>query len=274
VELSSVRVLGADTHRTADAGPTAASRQTYVSGNAVLQAATVIRQELLAIAAEMTGHPLDVLSLHSGWLYAEDERLSLTVANLATKASECNRRLHADGYYAMQYPEVSFHGVAGVAAPPTTFGTQGAQVLVDMETGQVTVERLVAVLNAGRIISHGGAYGQVEGGCAMGLGYALTEELLVDKGRTINTTLADYLVLTAADMPTIEARILEIPEPGGPLGVAGLGEPPVSGTAPAIVNAVSDALGVSLREIPLTAERVLAAIEAQLSTCDARSSTS
>jgi CO/xanthine dehydrogenase Mo-binding subunit len=263
VKFEAVKVIGPDTDRTFDAGPSVASRQTFISGNAVLRAAQPIREALLQTASELTGLPLDILQLKQGLVLAEDEVLSLTISELATKAMEQDRRLHADGFYAMEYPEPLPPNSYQYAPSVFTFGTQAAQVLVDIETGQVTLEKLVAVQDAGKVINPSGARGQMEGGVIMGLGYALMEELLVDRGSTQNLNLGSYLIPTAKDVPGLIVKLMEIPEPYAPYGAKGLGEPPLTPTAPAILNAVVDAIGIPLFRIPLTPERILSAIEAQ-----------
>jgi CO/xanthine dehydrogenase Mo-binding subunit len=261
VKFEAVKVIGPDTDSTFDAGPSVASRQTFISGNAVLNAAQPIREVLLQTASELTGLPVGILQLRDGLVLAEGERLSLTIAELVIKATQENRRLHADGFYAMQYPEPLPPNSYPYAPAVFTFGTQVAQVLVDIETGQVTIEKLVAVQDAGQVINPGGARGQIEGGVIMGMGYALMEELLVDQGSTQNPNLGTYLIPTAKDIPALMVKIVEIPEPYAPFGAKGLGEPPLTPTAPAILNAVADAIGVPLYRIPLTPERVLTAIE-------------
>ncbi|MDP2990205.1 MAG: molybdopterin-dependent oxidoreductase, partial [Kiritimatiellota bacterium] len=132
VKLEAVRVVGPDTERTFDAGPSVASRQTFISGNAVLRAAQPIRETLLQTASEETGFPMEKLQLREGLLFAEDELLSQTVAELAAKAAQRNRRLHADGFYAMEYPEALPPNGYPFAPAVFTFGTQVAQVLVDI----------------------------------------------------------------------------------------------------------------------------------------------
>jgi CO/xanthine dehydrogenase Mo-binding subunit len=261
LKLDAVKVIGPDTNRTFDAGPSVASRQTFISGNAVLRAAKPIREALLQTASDITGLPLKILHLRDGLVLAEGEVLSLTVAALAEKAMQQNRRLHADGFYAMEYPEPLPPNSYRYAPSVFTYGTQVAQVLVDIETGQVTLENLVAVQDAGRVINPGGARGQVEGGVIMGLGYALMEELLVDRGSTQNLNLGSYLIPTAKDVPPLTVKLIEIPEPYAPYGAKGLGEPPITPTAPAILNAVVDAIGIPLYRIPLTPERILTAID-------------
>ena len=160
----------------------------------------------------------------------------------------------------MDFPEEKINDDTYYAVGPSAFGTQAAQVLVDIETGEVLVEKLVAAQNVGKIINYGGAYGQMEGGCVMGTGYALMEDLLVEGGKTLNDSLESYLIPTAMDIPETEIKLLEIPEPFGPFGAVGIGEPSMMGTAPAIANAVSDAIGIRMTQIPLTPERVLASI--------------
>jgi CO/xanthine dehydrogenase Mo-binding subunit len=262
VQLSTVRVIRPDTDQTFDAGPAVASRQTFVSGNAVLRAARPIREALIETASEETGLPKELLVLRSGRLYAEGELLPVTVSMLAAKATERNRSLHADGFYTMEYPENFSADVYPYAHASFTFGTQVAKVLVDIETGQVNVEELVAVHDAGRVINPQGAIGQLEGGCIMGIGYALLEELIVDQGKTVSASFETYLIPTIREATRIKAKIVEIPEPYGPFGAKGLGESPLTPTAPAIYNAVRDALGLSLDRIPITPERVLAALRA------------
>ncbi|NJD58984.1 MAG: xanthine dehydrogenase family protein molybdopterin-binding subunit [Anaerolineae bacterium] len=261
VTLEAVKVVTPDTDRTFDAGPSVASRQTFVSGNAVLRAAQPIRETLLQAASELTGLSVEILQIKQGQLLAEGELLSITIPELVAKAIEKDCQLHADGYYAMEYPEQLPPGSYPYATSVFTFGTQIAQVVVDMETGQVSLEKLVAVQDAGKIINPGGARGQIEGGVIMGLGYALMEELLVDHGATRNLNLGTYLIPTSKDVPELTVKIVEVPEPFAPYGAKGLGEPPLTPTAPAILNAVIDAIGVPLYSIPLTAERVLGAIQ-------------
>jgi len=135
-----------------------------------------------------------------------------------------------------------------------------AQVVVDVETGRVTVEALTAVHDAGRVINPGGALGQLEGGAAMGLGYALMEELMAAEGISRNDTLESYLIPTAADLPPIAVGIVEVLEPLAPYGAKGIGETSLAPVSPAVANAVADAIGVTLKELPITPERVLAAI--------------
>jgi CO/xanthine dehydrogenase Mo-binding subunit len=261
VELSAVRLLGPDTARAPDAGAAVGSRQVYVSGNAVLDAARPIRESLLEAASEQTGLPRAVLSLRGGVLYAEDERISVTTVNLAARAAAQGLPLHGEGFYAMQYsPDFPADGYP-YAHEVFTFGAQVAQVLVDIETGQVRVEKLTIVQDAGQVVNPQGARGQIEGGAIMGLGYALLEEWRVEDGRSLNDSLASYLIPTVLDAPEMAVEILEIPEPGAPFGAKGIGEATVTPVAPAVANAVADAVGIAVRGLPMAPEAVLAAID-------------
>jgi CO/xanthine dehydrogenase Mo-binding subunit len=262
VDLSSVRAVRADTDRTPDAGASCASRQCMVSGNAVLQAADSIRQTLLSVAAGKTKIDPDRLDLRHGHLYVDGEVHELTVGELARRALFWGYPLHAESKYHFEYPADAPRADYRFSQEVFQFCTQVAQVLVDCETGQVTVERLIAVHDAGKMINPGGVYGQIEGGCAQGIGYALTEELIVDGGRTLNPSLENYVIPMALDIPELEMDVLEFPEPvGAPMGAKGIAEAPIIPTAPAIRNAILDAVGKPLYRLPMTAERVLAALD-------------
>ena len=258
VDMSSVRVVRADTAKSPDAGASCASRQAMVSGNAVLEAADSIRDTLLTLAARKTKIEKDRLDLRAGWLLVDGERHELSVKDLAQRAGNFGYPLHAESLVHFEYPtdvpEVTYRFSQEVFQ----FCTQIAQVLVDCETGQVTVERLIAVHDVGRMINPGGVYGQIEGGVAQGIGYALTEELIVTEGHTRNPSLENYVIPMAFDIPELEMAVLEIPEPlGAPLGAKGVAEAPIIPTAPAIRNAIYDAINKPLYELPMTAERVL-----------------
>jgi CO/xanthine dehydrogenase Mo-binding subunit len=258
VDMSSVRVIRADTAKSPDAGASCASRQAMVSGNAVLEAADTIRDTLLTMAAGKTKIEKDRLDLQAGRLTVDGEPHELTVKDLALRAGNWGKPLHAESLVHFEYPtdvpQVSYRYSQEVFQ----FCTQIAQVLVDCETGQVTVERLIAVHDAGKMINPGGVYGQIEGGVAQGIGYALTEELIVDEGHTRNPSLENYVIPMALDIPELEMEVLEIPEPiAAPLGAKGIAESPIIPTAPAIRNAIYDAIDKPLYELPMSAERVI-----------------
>ena len=142
------------------------------------------------------------------------------------------------------------------------YGTQGAEVEVDEETGEVTILKLVAVHDVGKVLNPQTLKGQTYGALAQGLGYALTEEVLTHEGRMLNPGFRDYKIPTACEMGCpIELEFVETNDSFGPFGAKGVGEAGMVPTAPAIANAIHDAIGVRVRDLPITPERVLAALK-------------
>jgi len=147
-----------------------------------------------------------------------------------------------------------------LSPPPTA--AQFAEITVDMETGHVEVERLLMVVDCGRVINPLTAAGQVEGGMAQALGFALCEEMLYDNdGNPINPTLSDYHIPRAAEMPALDVIFVQTDEPSGPFGAKSVAEISIDGVAPAIASAIHNATGVWMRELPYTPERVQRALE-------------
>jgi CO/xanthine dehydrogenase Mo-binding subunit len=140
------------------------------------------------------------------------------------------------------------------------FATQAVEVEVDLDTGEVTVLKIAAAHDVGRAINPMAVEGQIHGGISMGLGYALYEELVVEEGKVLNASFADYALPTVLDMPPIESIIIETDDAAGPFGAKGMAEPACIPTAPAIANAVYDAVGVRIRDLPITPEKVLKAL--------------
>jgi xanthine dehydrogenase molybdenum-binding subunit len=141
-----------------------------------------------------------------------------------------------------------------------TFGSHGVRVKVDEDTGKVKILKYVAAHDVGKAINPLLLEGQVYGGVMMGIGYALTEQVVLEKGETMNPNFRDYKILTAKDVVPIEAPVLETADEDGPYGAKGIGEPGCVPTAPAVANAVYDAVGVRIKDLPITPEKVLAAI--------------
>ncbi len=144
------------------------------------------------------------------------------------------------------------------------YGTQGAEVEVDVETGQVRIVRMVAAHDVGRVLNPTALKGQIYGALAQGLGYALHEEIHTDGGRILNPNFTDYKIATAPDMDfPIELVFVETDEPSGPFGAKGVGEPGLVPTAPAIANAIYDAIGIRIRDLPITPEKIVEALRAR-----------
>ena len=144
-----------------------------------------------------------------------------------------------------------------------TYGAATAEVEVDIETGHVKVLRMVTAYDVGKAINPLSLEGQIEGGTVQGLGYATMEELIHRDGIVVNPSLADYYIPTSLDVPEIKTIVVEYPGDLGPYGAKAIGEPPIVLPAPAIVNAIENAIGVRLSEIPATPDRVLMALKRQ-----------
>jgi len=141
------------------------------------------------------------------------------------------------------------------------YGAHGVEVEVDKETGQVKIIRYVAAHDVGKAINPMLLEGQIYGGGVMGLGYALSENMVYKNGKNMNPNFLDYKVLTAKDIPPVEAVIVETDDQAGPFGAKGIGEPGLVPTAPAIANAIYDAVGVRINDLPITPEKVLKALK-------------
>ena len=261
LDLDHVSAVGRDSHFTPRAGTTTATRQLLMSGNAVLSAAREVRRHLTgAAAALLEAAPADVV-LADGRAFvrgAPDRALPLAAVVKAAIAE--GRPVQAlEKYDAPAAPTIDPTTGQGKAFNDYTFGTHAVEVEVDEETGQTRVSRLVTCFDVGRVIHRANAEGQLEGGAVQGLGYALMEEIALDHGVSRNPHLVDYKIPTTLDAPAIQAVLLESGNGLGPFGAKGLGEPAMTPSIAAVANAVSRALGVRVTELPITAERVLAA---------------
>ncbi len=262
VHVDDVRVISADTAITPDAGATSASRQTYISGNAVKMAAAAAGEILLEQAVEMLGAPLDHLELAEGAVCLKtDHNVKVPLLDVLAKCKQKGIVVLGSGSF---NPETTgLDEVTGQGIPYATyaFATQWAEVEVDTATGQVQVLKIVAAHDVGRAINPLAVEGQIEGGCAMGLGYALMEEVVTANGVIANPKLSSYIIPTSCDCPEVETIIVEAAENTGPFGAKGVGEPSLIPTAPAIANAVSNALGIRFYDLPITPEKILNALK-------------
>jgi len=256
LDPSRIEVVLGHTNETPDCGPTTASRQTYVTGNAVRLAAEKLRQRLAAVAAEELNTLPDSLSFHDGRVVNPAGR-SLPFVEVAILARRGGRAPEA--FYEYRAPDTVPLGQAGDAHFAYGFGTQAAQVEVDLTTGEVKVLRVVAAHDVGRAINPLAVEGQIEGGIMMGIGYALTEEFRVEQGIVKSDNLARYKIPTIRYMPEVHSIILEYRTSEGPFGAKGIGEVTSIPTTPAILNAIYNACGVRLTQLPATPQRVLQA---------------
>jgi CO/xanthine dehydrogenase Mo-binding subunit len=261
LDLDHVSAVGRDSHFTPRAGTTTATRQLLMSGNAVLNAAREVRRHLAgAAAALLEAAPADVVLADGRAFVRGAPDRALPLASVVKAAIADGRPVQAlEKYDAPSAPTIDPTTGQGKAFNDYTFGTHAIEVEIDEETGQTRVSRLVTSFDAGRVIHRANAEGQLEGGAVQGLGYALMEEIALDHGVSRNPHLADYKIPTSLDVPAIQAVLLESGNGLGPFGAKGLGEPAMTPSIAAVANAVSHALGVRVTELPITAERVLAA---------------
>jgi CO/xanthine dehydrogenase Mo-binding subunit len=251
-----IDLVNADTALTPDSDVQGASRATYWVGNAVCEAAQVLKAEVLGTAAEVLDCDPTGLSLDSeNVVDLNDSSNEISLQDLAREFDHLGKSRKVRGLFDLspQFPE----DIRPTYTPHFVTGAHMAEVHVDMETGIVKVNRYVAVHDVGRVVNPMGAEGQVEGGVIMGLGSALTESYLPGK----TTGLSDYILPMIGEIPEIEVVLVEVPSSQGALGAKGLGETAMLPSTPAIINAVSRAIGVRIREIPATPERVLNAIQ-------------
>jgi CO/xanthine dehydrogenase Mo-binding subunit/aerobic-type carbon monoxide dehydrogenase small subunit (CoxS/CutS family) len=245
-------VIG-DTALTADAGKTSASRQTFVSGKAAMLAAQDLRRKILGLANVGAGASL---ALNGATLVIAEGEVRRTIDLAPLPADADGVVLDGVGTYD---PPTTRLDEDGQGVPYATYGfaAQVAEVEVDTVLGTTKVLRIAAAHDVGRAVNPTLVEGQIHGGIAQGLGLALMEEFL--PGRTEN--LHDYLIPTVGDMPEIAVHLIEDPEPEGPFGAKGVGEPALVATAPAILSAIRHATGVTMREVPVLPHRLWAALQ-------------
>jgi CO/xanthine dehydrogenase Mo-binding subunit len=245
------------------AGTTTATRQLYMSGSAVHKAASELRATLVAQAAELFGVEAARIELADGAAMVDGRPdRKVTFPELAAACARSHRPRSAFAIYQAPAGQVmDFETGQGKVFPDFTFGAQAAEVEVDEATGEVRVTKLAACYDVGRAINRNSVEGQMEGGAAMGLGYALLEEDRVADGVTLTPNLMTYLIPTALDVPDVTTIVLESGEGMGPWGARGIGEPAMVPTAPAVANAVFDAVGLRMMRLPITPERLWRARE-------------
>ena len=259
VPYERVQVVVGDTARTLDGGATVASRQTFITGNAVRYAALKVREQLASAVAEALNTPPDTLTFSEGRVMTPDGRGIPLVEAIALARRE-GRPLSAE--YVYQPPATTPLGEPGDDHFAYGFATQAALVEVDTQTGRVEVLKVIAAHDVGRAINPQAIAGQLEGGVAMGMGFALSEELVVKEGVVQNADLARYRIPRIKQVPQVVPIIVEAATSEGPFGAKGVGEITSIPTAPAIINAIHAASGVRITDLPARPERIQAAFEA------------
>lgn len=255
IPVNEIRLIRADTAHTTDAGATSASRQTYISGNAILNAVKSLKQEILREAASFLDEGPEDLFVEDGEVkHREKLCISIPIREIVRRSQ---RVMRGEGSYDPETTKLDPKTGQGSPYATYAFATHLAEVEVDTETGRVAVTRVVACHDVGKAIHPKNVMGQIIGGVAMGTGFALMEEYV--PGET--TSFVNYLIPTSKDVPEVIPMLVEDHEPSGPFGAKGVGEPALIPCAPAILNAIADAIGERITHLPANLERVLEAVQ-------------
>lgn len=250
-----IRVPVVDTATMLDAGPTVATRGTLFSGGAIYNAVQQLQQKIATYAEKHIG-TTDVVFKDEMVCAKADEGQSVPLAAIIRDVQANSDHLNALGYFAA--PPLDYDKSCGVgeAYMSYAYGAAAAEVTVDTQTGTVSVDEYFAAHDVGHALDVEEVKGQILGGVSMGVGYALMEEVEMSAGRVRNLNFENYIIPTVLDMPHVHPIVLEEPGKHGPLGAKGLGEPATCVVAPAIVNAIADATGRRIRDLPANLEQV------------------
>ena len=258
-----IRIIPGDTHLTKNSGSTSATRQTFFTGNAVKEASEGLLSNIYHYASiEFRSNHVE-LEIKDGYIFRKDNPDNkLSYWELAKKVAEKGETLKA---------EASFFPHTDKPDPKTgqgekvyvayTFVTQIIDVEVDTDTGIVQVLNVYTTADIGKAINPKNVEGQIEGGTVQGIGMALMEEQVIKEGITLNPDLTGYLIPTSMDIPRFTTRLVENEDCEGPFGSKGIGEPATIATTPAIANAIYDAIGVRICDLPITSEKILKALK-------------
>lgn len=258
ISMDRIQFLNTNTSRVPDSGPTVASRGTIMGGSAAKKAAEIVRETFLTVGAEMTSIDKSFLDLAGNFLI--DTRGRKQLASFNELADECFKQgkpMFGFGWF--KSPPTSWHDEQGRGDAYFTFvyGANIAEVEVDTETGKVDVVNFVSAHDVGKAINRSMVLGQFYGGVAMGLGYGLLEEFDFEGSVPKQVNFDEYLIPTSMDVPPIIPIIVENEDATGPFGAKSIGEPANELAAPAILNAIYNATGKRVYEIPANLERVL-----------------
>jgi xanthine dehydrogenase molybdenum-binding subunit len=259
IPLQNIRIINNDTDLTPWDVGVHASRTTFIAGNSALRAAREARRKILDAAAGRLKRDPDGLDLADGDVVdrASGEPLESIGKILRGLHFGAKHELIMTTDFYEPPSTAPDENQKGDVSACYAFGTHVAEVEVDLDTGVVKVLGISAAHDVGRVINRLGIEGQVEGGIAQGIGYALTEELKLEGGRILNPTFTDYKLMTSQELPELNISFVETCDPAGPYGAKGIAESPMIPVAAAIANAVYNATGVRMNELPMTPERVL-----------------
>ncbi|SFB02370.1 MULTISPECIES: xanthine dehydrogenase family protein molybdopterin-binding subunit [unclassified Bacillus (in: firmicutes)] len=261
-DLSNIAVIQGDTSKTIDGGTVTASRSTYSGGRAVATAAPFMIKLLTETAAEMLEVPLEKVSLADNKIdIADHSTSSVSYQEIYQYLNSKSWSTKVQGHFYLPKEKDEIKGSGG--APHHIYGYLTHVVLVEVDTltGETEVLKVVAIPDCGRVMNLQGLEGQTEGGAIMGIGYTLYEDVIIENGVHRTKNLTDYIIPTIQETPIIETIPVENPEPSGPFGAKGIGEVVMIPIIPAITNAIYDAVGVRMKHLPATPERVHQALK-------------
>jgi len=267
VEVEDVEVLPfVDTDIAPFCYGTFASRVTTLGGNGVLAAAKDARRRLLRYAAEKLGVKAADLEIKNGRFYIKGSTEEVATVKEVARDTIFSKLggvpITGRGEYTVpDYVVVPDKTGYGNYALSYTFGTAVVEVLVDLETGKVDVLNIWYAVNVGKVLNPKSCEGQIEGGVVQGIGYALGEDYFWNEGRMLNPNFTDYKIPISLGIPKIHCFWVEQANPGSPYGAKGIGEPVLNPIAPAIANAIYNAVGVRIKELPITSEKLLTALK-------------
>ncbi len=264
IPMSRIRVLSSDSDTAPIDLGSYSSRVTFMAGNAARRAAEKIAKKLIEAAHRITGYPVELLRLHDDHvIVTSDDRIKVTYQEALTEALADTGALLAKGSYGDAPPMGGDHkGAAAGLSPTYSYQAFVAQLDVDEETGEIQVEKIWAAHDVGRALNPLAVEGQIEGSVHMGLGQALTERQDYLPGGLLKfPNFLDYKIPLSKDMPEVEVLIVESHDPEGPYGAKECGEGALAPVLPAVANAVYDAIGVRIPEMPFTPDTVLKAID-------------
>jgi 4-hydroxybenzoyl-CoA reductase alpha subunit len=264
VKFEHVKVAPIDTNYVPTSLGTWGTRVTFMGGNAVKIAAADAKKQILELAAEMVKCKVEDLKIKDSVVFvkgtppksipvSEVTRYSYRMKNKAI----VSRGLYEDQISTPSDPKTSY----GNLFPTVIFAAHAVEVEVDKDTGNVRILDFVACHDVGQAINPYSVEGQIEGGIAQGIGYALTEEVAYGSGKVLNANFVDYKIITAPEMPRPKIILLESADPNGPFGAKGVAEAALVPTAPAISNAIYDAVGIQIKDLPITPEKILNALK-------------
>jgi 4-hydroxybenzoyl-CoA reductase alpha subunit len=259
-----VRVVSGDTELTPFDSGAFGSRTTFLVGNAVKRAATEAKQQLFKAVSERLEASIEDLESKEGRIFVKgnpEKGMSFGEAVFACQELAGGTEIVGRGTFSFEIDASIYETGLGNYCPSYSFSTGTAKVEVDRKTGLVDVIKVVFAHDIGYPINPVSVEGQLQGSILMGYGFTLLEQALLKKGRILNPSFLDYMVPTALDMPEIEIALVKTNDPGGPFGAKECGEGSTSPVSPCIANAIYDAIGLRIKELPITPEKILKALK-------------